>query len=71
MPIETRANFLKNWRKWGKGFHHILLLHCTMGKTSGWRRMIKPLGSDYTLIAFDLSGHRESGNGAVTVTFIH
>ena len=71
MPIETRANFLTNCRTWGKRVHHVLLLHCTMGKTRAWRKMIKRLGSDYTFIAFDLSGHRESGNDAVTVTFIH
>ena len=71
MPIETRANFLTNCRTWGKRVHHVLLLHCTMGKTRAWRKMIKRLGSDYTFIACDLSGHGESGNGAVTVTFIH
>ena len=71
MPIKTRANFLTNWRTWGKGVHHVLLLHCTVGKTSAWRRMIKRLGSDYTFIAFDLSDHGKSGNGAITVTFIH
>ncbi len=61
MPIETRANFLTNWMTWGKGVQHVLLLHCTMGKASAWRRMIKHLGSDYTFIAFDLPGHGKSG----------
>ena len=61
MPIETRANFLTNWMTWGKGQNHVLLLHCTMGKSSAWRGMIKHFEADYTFIGFDMPGHGKSG----------
>lgn len=61
MPIETRANFPINWMTWGEGANHALLLHCTMGRASAWRSMIKHLDADYTFIGFDMPGHGKSG----------
>jgi lipase len=61
VPIETRAEFPTNWATWGEGANHALLLHCTMGKASAWRGVIKHLEADYTFIGFDMPGHGKSG----------
>ena len=61
MPIEIRADFPINWTTWGQGAKHALLLHCSMGRASAWRGMIKHLDADYTFTGFDMPGHGMSG----------
>ncbi len=60
MPRGRRAGVETYWTSFGQGPRAALMIHCSLGSSSGWGKLAKHLSGALTMTAFDLPGHGRS-----------
>src|SRR5690554_7974695 len=62
MTRELRGGFLTHWTTFGRGPRAALMIHCSLAQTGIWAGMAQGLSDAFSMTAFDILGHGQSGD---------
>ena len=62
MTRELRGGFATYWTTFGRGPRAALMIHCSLAQTGIWAGMAPGLSDAFSMTAFDLPGHGQSGD---------
>jgi pimeloyl-ACP methyl ester carboxylesterase len=64
MPRGVRAGHPVFWQVFGEGAREGLAIHCSLAHSGAWSGVMRRLGGQSRILAFDLPGHGQSGEVA-------